>query len=72
MPVFKIKKDGAWQEVGGVSGHTHNTSQIIDFPSLSKFATTDYVDTKVGKIPTIESIVSEVLAALPTWTGGSY
>jgi hypothetical protein len=24
MPVFKIKKDGAWQEVAGVSGNLHN------------------------------------------------
>lgn len=32
MPVFKIKKDGNWQEVAGVSGHTHSVSQIVDFP----------------------------------------
>lgn len=35
MPVFKIKKDGVWQEVAGVSGHTHNVNQIVDLPHVT-------------------------------------
>ena len=49
MPVFKIKnKDGSWQEVAGVSGHSHSVSQIVDFPDMSGFATEEYVDSKIG------------------------
>ena len=32
-PVLKIKNNGAWEEVAGVSGHTHTTSDITDFPT---------------------------------------
>jgi hypothetical protein len=53
MPVFKIKnKDGSWQEVAGVSGHSHSVSQIVDFPDMGEFATEEYVD---GKISTEKS-----------------
>lgn len=33
MPVLKVKKDGVWEYIGGVSGHTHEISEIVDFPS---------------------------------------
>lgn len=33
MPVLKVKKNGVWDSVGGVSGHTHEVSEITDFPS---------------------------------------
>ena len=50
MPVFKIKKDGVWQEVAGVSGHSHSVSEIVDFPSMDGLATEDYVDSKLKNI----------------------
>lgn len=53
MPVLKIKdKDGNWQEVAGVSGHTHSVSQIVDFPVIEDFATEEYVDSAISSIPT--------------------
>lgn len=33
MSVLKVKNNGVWEEVGGVSGHTHTTGDITDFPS---------------------------------------
>lgn len=33
MPVVKIKKDGVWEDVAGISGHTHTKDEIISFPS---------------------------------------
>lgn len=33
MPVLKVKQNGVWEDVAGVSGHTHKTSDITDFPS---------------------------------------
>jgi hypothetical protein len=32
----------------------------------------DAVESAVGNVPTLEQNVAAVLAALPTWTGGSY
>jgi hypothetical protein len=32
MSVLKIKKNGVWESVSGVSGHTHTISDITDFP----------------------------------------
>ena len=33
MSVLKVKKDSVWEEVGGISGHTHTTTDITNFPS---------------------------------------
>lgn len=33
MPVLKVKKNGLWEWVDGVSGHTHTKSDITDFPT---------------------------------------
>ena len=33
MPVLKVKKNGSWEWVDGVSGHTHTKSDITDFPT---------------------------------------
>lgn len=33
MPVLKVKKNGIWEDVAGVSGHTHSTTDIVDFPT---------------------------------------
>lgn len=33
MPVVKVKKDGVWEDVAGISGHTHTKDEIISFPS---------------------------------------
>lgn len=32
MPVLKIMNNGVWEDVAGVSGHTHSMSEIYDFP----------------------------------------
>ncbi len=33
MSVLKVKKDSVWEEVGGISDHTHTTTDITNFPS---------------------------------------
>ena len=33
MPVVKVKKDGVWENVAGMSGHTHTKDEIIGFPT---------------------------------------
>ena len=33
MPVVEVKKNGVWEEVAGVSGHTHTKDEIISFPT---------------------------------------
>jgi hypothetical protein len=83
MPVFKIKnKDGSWQEVAGVSGHSHSVSQIVDFPDMNGLATEEYVDSGLAtrqpvgdyalksEIPTDDHINNLITAAaeLPTVT----
>ena len=81
MPVFKIKnKDGSWQEVAGVSGHSHSVSQIVDFPDMSGFTTEEYVDGKIAtrqpvgdyalksEIPTDEHINALIAAYLANTT----
>lgn len=31
MPVLKIKQNGVWQDVSGISEHTHQMKDITDF-----------------------------------------
>ena len=65
MPVFKIKnKDGSWQEVAGVSGHSHSVSQIVDFPDMSGFATEEYVDSHLQDLTTIVNDLKAEVEAL--------
>ena len=33
MPIVKINKNGVWEEVAGVSGHTHTKDEIVGFPT---------------------------------------
>lgn len=33
MPVLKIKKNGVWEDVAGISGHTHELDEITNFPT---------------------------------------
>lgn len=33
MPVLKVKKNGVWEIVAGINGHSHTMSDITDFPS---------------------------------------
>ena len=33
MPVLKIKHNGVWQEVAGISKHIHTIDDITDFPT---------------------------------------
>lgn len=33
MSIIKVKNNGAWQEVAGMSKHTHTTEDITNFPS---------------------------------------
>lgn len=33
MPVIKVNKNGVWEDVAGVSGHTHTKDEIISFPT---------------------------------------
>lgn len=33
MPVFKVKNNGVWEDVVGISAHTHTISDITDFPT---------------------------------------
>lgn len=33
MPVLKVKLNGAWVEIDGVSGHTHDIDDITNLPT---------------------------------------
>ena len=33
MPVLRVYKNGVWEDVAGPSGHTHEISDITNFPS---------------------------------------
>jgi len=33
MPIVKINKNGVWEEVAGISGHTHIKDEIVGFPT---------------------------------------
>ena len=61
MPVLKVKKNGVWEHIGGISGHTHETSEIVDFPS-SLPANGGNADTLDGKhaddFATVEDVAS--------------
>ena len=48
MPVFKIKKNGVWEEISGISEHTHTKKDITDFP-ISLPADGGNADTLGGK-----------------------
>lgn len=43
MPVLKVYKDGVWEEVAGVSGHTHSVSDIVDFPSSANIVSKSFL-----------------------------
>lgn len=68
MPVLKVYKDGVWEEVSGVSGHSHSIDDIVDFPNDLATATdvanlqTEVTDlqTKVGDTSVSEQIADSV------------
>lgn len=63
MPVLKIMKDGEWENVSGLSRHTHTIDEITDFPENlqsdieSLRSNIDEIESKVG-----ESSVSDLIA----------
>ena len=60
MPVLKVKKDGVWEEIAGVSNHTHDTSDITDFP-ISLPANGGNADTVDGKHADEFALASETV-----------
>lgn len=64
MPVLKVKKNGVWEEVVGISEHTHKISDITDFPT-SLPADGGNADTLDGKHAD-EFALSDDLASVAT------
>lgn len=52
MPILKVKKNGLWEEIAGTSGHTHTTSDIVNFPAMDKYALK-------SEIPSVEGLATE-------------
>ena len=79
MPVLKVKKNGVWQEIAGVSGHTHTIDDITNFPSglpanggnadtldgkhASEFATKDDVSSLNNKQDKHQTVQATLLAS---------
>ena len=59
MPVLKVKQNGRWEDVYGISEHTHTISDITDFPSDMPTAGGD-ADTLDGKHAEEFAAASEV------------
>lgn len=61
MPVLKVKNNGVWEDVFGTPNHTHEISEITDFPTPTTDDNGKFLRV-VNGVPKWESItdVSEV------------
>lgn len=60
MSVLKIMNNGVWEDVAGVSGHTHKMSEISDFPADLLDAVND-LQTNIGDAPVADQIAAAVV-----------